>query len=390
MIRLNPYIFKYAFSYLLRHRAKNSFIFLSMTLLIWLVMTLFFLSSGISYELAKKTEHMPDIILTQTKAGREGFVDEKIVDRILEIEGVSRAYAYIKAPYQFKEDISFTIFGVDPFEEIDDPFIAHLLERYNLESGSMLVSHDVKELMKKAYYTKEFNFIRPDGSLKRVQIAKEFDTKNAPHYRWLIVMSKEDARDILGLAGSEATNIAIDVANKLEIPLIAAKLKEYYPNAKVVTKKEQKLLYEQSFNFYSGTFLILFSVTLLTFFIIIYDRLSGMSSEERREIGILKAIGWRIEDVLGAKFYEAFFIAVFSYIAGVSIAYLYVFYLKAPLLGNIFLHDAFLQTQQFVLAPHIEFFYLFLVFLLVVPLYFGAVIIPAWRVATLDADEVMR
>jgi ABC-type lipoprotein release transport system permease subunit len=361
-----------------------------MMLLIWLVMTLFFLSSSISYELTTKTEHMPDIILTQTKAGREGFVDEKIVDHILEIEGVSRAYAYIKAPYQFKEDISFTIFGVDPFEEIDDPFIAHLLERYNLESGSMLVSHDVKELMKKAYYTKEFNFIRPDGSLKRVQIAKEFDTKNAPHYRWLIVMSKEDARDILGLAGSEATNIAIDVANKLETPLIAAKLKEYYPNAKVVTKKEQKLLYEQSFNFYSGTFLILFSITLLTFFIIIYDRLSGMSSEERREIGILKAIGWRIEDVLGAKFYEAFFIAVFSYIAGVSIAYLYVFYLKAPLLGNIFLHDAFLQTQQFSLAPHIEFFYLFLVFLLVVPLYFAAVIIPAWRVATLDADEVMR
>jgi len=389
LIKLNPYILRYAFSYLLRHRTKNSFIFLSMTLLISLVLMLFFLSSTISYELSQKAKNMPDITLQNMQAGRESFVDEQMVDAILEIEGVSRAYAYIEAPYSFKGR-TFRIFGVDAFEQIDDPFLSTILETKSFESGSMLVSKRVKELMQKAYYIDEFNFIRPDGTLKKMQIAGVFSTKDAPAYRDYIIMSKEDAREIFALKDMQATKIAVDVANKLETPLVATKLRERYPNAKIVTKKEQELAYENSFNFYTGTFLILFSVTLLTFFIIIYDKLSGLSSEEKREIGILKAIGWRIEDVLNAKFYEASFIAFFAYILGLCLAFVYVFVLKAPLLGNIFLHDAFLKSEQFVLAPHVEFFYLFLVFLLVVPLYLAAVIVPAWRVATLDADEVMR
>jgi len=353
-------------------------------------MTLFFLSSTLSYELTQKAKTMPDIKVVQMQAGRVSFVDEKMVDTVLEIAGVSNAYTYIEAPYTFKEGIQFDILGIDPFERFDDPFVSKLLEQQSFEQGAMLVSEKVAAVLAASYYTKAFNFILPDGRLKTLTISGVFTTKKAPSYQDLIVMSKEDARDIFGLEDSQATTLAVDVANKLEVPFIAAQLKELYPNAKIVTKKEQQLAYEQLFNFQGGTFLTLFSVTLITFFIIIYDKLSGMSSEEKREIGILKAIGWRIEDVLNAKFYEASFIAVFAYLLGVFSAYIYVFYLKAPLLGNIFLHDVLLRTEQFVLAPHVEFFYLFLVFLLVVPLYFAAVIVPAWRVATLDADEVMR
>jgi len=353
-------------------------------------MTLFFLSSTISYELSQKVKNMPDITLTQMRAGREAFVKEAMVDAVLEIEGVTHAYTYIKAPYRFKDDTLFEVVGVDPFESFYDPFINTLLEQNTLESGSMLISKDVAEKLLKAYYTKDFNFITPSGELKNLKIAATFATEQKPQYRWLVLMSKEDAREVFALQADEATTLAVDVANKLEVPLVANKLQELYPNAKVVTKKEQQLTYENIFNFQSGTFLTLFSVTLMTFFIILYDKLSGVSSEEKREIGILKAIGWRIEDVLSAKFYEAFFIAVFAYLSGLVLAYLFVFYAKAPLLGNIFLHDILLRSEQFVLEPHIEFFYLFLVFLLVVPLYFAAVIIPSWRVATLDADEVMR
>ncbi|HFB53210.1 MAG TPA: FtsX-like permease family protein, partial [Sulfurimonas autotrophica] len=129
---------------------------------------------------------------------------------------------------------------------------------------------------------------------------------------------------------------------------------------------------------------------IFTFFVIIYDKANGLSSEEKREIGILKALGWRVEDVLHAKFYEASLISLFSFILGVGLAFVYVFVLKAPLLGDIFMHENLLDIHIFRLDVYVELSYVLLIFLLSVPIYIAATLIPSWRVATLDADEVMR
>ena len=121
-----------------------------------------------------------------------------------------------------------------------------------------------------------------------------------------------------------------------------------------------------------------------------YDKSNGLSSEEKREIGILKAIGWRVEDILHAKFYEAFIISFFSFMIGIGLAFIYVFILKAPILGNIFSNESLLNISNFHLLVHMKFTYILLIFLLTVPIYIAATLVPSWRVATLDADEVMR
>jgi hypothetical protein len=43
---------------------------------------------------------------------------------------------------------------------------------------------------------------------------------------------------------------------------------------------------------------------ILAFAILAWEKASGLSADEKREIGILKAIGWETGDVLKMKFWE--------------------------------------------------------------------------------------
>jgi ABC-type lipoprotein release transport system permease subunit len=130
-------------------------------------------------------------------------------------------------------------------------------------------------------------------------------------------------------------------------------------------------------------------VAIFTFFIIIYDKVSGMTSYEQKEIAILKAIGWSIDDILLAKFYEGFIISIFAYLVGVIFALVYVYIFQAPLLSNIFL-----GFDNIVLKPYLPFVFdiqsLSLVFFISVPIFVASIIFPSWRVATCDTDEILR
>ena len=74
---------------------------------------------------------------------------------------------------------------------------------------------------------------------------------------------------------------------------------------------------------------------------------------------------------------------------GVILAFGFVYILQAPLLQNIFTGYSQLKTS-FELPFIFDVQTLFLVFFLSVPVYIAATIIPSWKNATLDADEVIR
>ena len=391
MSKINFYLLEYAYAYILRHKSKNFFIVTVFTLLVALLATLFFITTSVEHELTNRIENQPDIVIQNYQAGKPSSIDISLLDKLLEIDGISSGKTRVQGNYYFRaKDKTFYIVGVDPFEEQNDSFIQKLLKSYDLNSSSMLVSKNVQDIMKKAYYTDYFNFIKPDGTLKRVYIQSSFDTGKRIELNNLIVMPKETAKEIFGYAANQATDIALEVANKNELDFISSKIRLMLPNVKVISKNDLRVQYEKLFDYDSGVFLSLFVIAIFTFFVIIYDKANGLSSEEKREIGILKALGWRVEDVLHAKFYEASLISLFSFILGVGLAFVYVFVLKAPLLGDIFMHENLLDIHTFRLDVYVELSYVLLIFLLSVPIYIAATLIPSWRVATLDADEVMR
>ncbi|WP_228135574.1 ABC transporter permease [Halarcobacter anaerophilus] len=204
-----------------------------------------------------------------------------------------------------------------------------------------------------------------------------------------ILLPKELAMEVFGMEENKATDIVVKVANPEEIFTVASKIKLLYPDTRVITNKELEISYQNIFDYKGGVFLALFIVSIFTFFIIIYDKASGLSSEEKKEIGILKAIGWRVEDVLKEKFYESFIISFISYILGIFIAFTFVYIFNAPLLRDIFTGYSQLKTS-FELPFVLDFNTLFLVFFLSVPIYIAATIVPSWRSATIETDKVIR
>jgi ABC-type antimicrobial peptide transport system permease subunit len=121
------------------------------------------------------------------------------------------------------------------------------------------------------------------------------------------------------------TDITFNVPNDAEWDNIVAKLHLLFYDVRVVEKREVRKAYENLYNYKGGLFLILYLITIVTFMLILYQRYSMVYSSERKEIGILRAVGWSIKDVLKLKFYETVVVVLVSFVLGVVLAYLYVF-----------------------------------------------------------------
>lgn len=376
----------------MRQKYKNIFIFVVLSLLLFLLSSLFFVSNSLQYELSKTLKSLPDIIVQKEIGGRHQNIQTSIGENLLEIPGVASSEARVWGTYKFKSaDATFTLVGVDIYEEQKRATLQEITQNFEFfaEKPSMVVGQGVAKKMHENYYKEYFNFFSPKAEVIQVYIAGTFVSDIALEANDMIVMPKEYLRSIFAMDETEATDIALYVANPLEVPTIAAKISLLYPDCVVKTKEEIQSSYQNIFDFQGGLFLVVFIIALFTFFVVIYDKTSGVSSEEKREIAILKALGWRVEDILKEKFYEASIVSFFAYFSGVLAALVYVYILHAPLLVNIFSMSSSLELSfslPFVLDLHS----LALVFFLSIPVYLAAIIFPAWRVATLDVDEVMR
>jgi ABC-type lipoprotein release transport system permease subunit len=100
-------------------------------------------------------------------------------------------------------------------------------------------------------------------------------------------------------------------------------------------------------------------------------------------------VGWDTGDVLRMKLWEGALLSITAFLAGYVLAWLHVFYWDAPpcsrraqgLVGAVSALRPGAQVDPAQMAT--------LFFLAVLP-YVAATVVPVWRAATLDPDEVMR
>jgi len=391
-LNINHYLIGFAINSLIRRGAKSFFTLFIFTTLIFLLSSILLISSSIKEELFMTLKSLPQITVQKLRAGRHTNIEMKRVDELLKLNGVQSAIPRVWGYYYFdKAGVNFSVVGIDSFDKQYKESFKRVVEDVDFDTlkGSMIVGEGVNRVLSQNYYKGFFNFVKPDGELKKVKIASTFKTHTSLESNDIILMQKELVLEIFGMNSDEATDIVLKVPNPEEIPTISKKIKNLFPDSRVITNSDLRVSYQNIFDYKSGLFLALFIISAFTFFMIIYDKASGLSSEEKKEIGILKALGWTIDDVLKAKFYESFIVSFISFLTGIIIAIFFVYTLQAPLLRDIFIGYSRLKPS-FELPFMLDFQTLFLLFFLTVPMYIAAIIIPSWKIAVTNADEVMR
>jgi ABC-type lipoprotein release transport system permease subunit len=139
----------------------------------------------------------------------------------------------------------------------------------------------------------------------------------------------------------------------------------------------------------SGYIIVLLTGALLAFLIFSWDKATGLSAEEKAEIGILKSLGWETSEVLMIKFWEGAVISFSAFLLGVIGAYLHVFWASAPLFEHALKGWAVLYPR-FRLDPTVSVYQLAVLFFFTVIPYALVTMIPAWKASVTDPDTMMR
>jgi ABC-type lipoprotein release transport system permease subunit len=362
-------------------------------LLIFLLASTLFISSSLQYSLRRALVSEPDFVVQRVRGEHLLPVPESWIDEIAALHGVDRVSARVWGRYYTRpKGQSFLIVGIDFLEDQSHEALAKLVERTDLRrflSGHyMIAGEGAARWMRKHFYQKGYNFLAPDGKFIPLELYAELPKQSSLMGEDMIIVPIETARKILGLKPGESTDITFNVPNDDERPNIESKVSALHYDLRVISKKETRGAYDRLFNYKGGFFLVLFLIVLLAFALILYQRASQVYSSEKRSIGILRALGWSIRDVLALKLGESLTIVVSSFILGSVAAYFYVFALGAPLLRQIFLGGANLSAP-IRLVPVIDFSILSSIFLLYGVSFIAAVLIPVWRIAVTDPKEAM-
>ena len=161
------------------------------------------------------------------------------------------------------------------------------------------------------------------------------------------------------------------------------------PDTRVLTKLQIQKTYQVVFSWRSGFASICLLTALVAFAILAWDKASGLSPEERREIGILKILGWETADILAVRFWESTLISVLAFIIGCTAAYIHVAFFDASLLKPVMVGWSVIRPP-FKLLPSVTMADLMLIFSFSVMPYLAATVIPAWRCSTVPPDSAIR
>ncbi len=365
-------ILEFSLSSLLRRKTKNVSLLAIYTLIVFAIASLLFFLSAMKREASLILKDAPDMVVQRMVAGRQDLVPLAYAKEIAALRGVRdvkpRLWGYYYDAPSGGNLTVMTAYMPAGFIKIGSG--VSRLRRATVGDVIVLQSYD-----NQAPIMLEIQEVLPHES--------ELAAAD------LVIMSDLDFRKLFKFPRGHATDLALTVANSRELATVAEKIVDKFPDTRPILKSEMLRTYDAIFDWRGGMMLVMMIAAVLSFIIFAWDRATGLSAEERKEIGILKSIGWETSDVLLLKFWEGAVISLSAFFFGVIAAYVHVYFFSAPLFQPV-LKGWSVLYPQFKLVPAVDAYQLSVLFFLTVAPYTFATIIPCWRAATIDPDAAMR
>jgi ABC-type antimicrobial peptide transport system permease subunit len=378
-------IIDYALTSLLRRKYKTLAIISAFTIVVAALASILLFSSSLKYEAALVLDSAPDLIVQKIMGGRHDLIPLEYAEKIKKIPGIGevtpRNWGYYYDPLT---KANFTIQGTGS----KAGSLQMLAGRLPSGSDECAIGAGVAAL-KKTGVGGELILVDSSNTGVLYDVTGVFKAESAMLTNDLIILPNDTVRDFFGYPRGKATDIAVQVYNKNELQTAAAKIKKLFPDSRPITKTELVRTYDMVFNWRSGIMLSVFSAALIAFCILAWDKATGISADEKQEIGILKAIGWDTSDVLALKFWEGLIISLTSFLLGTITGFAHIFIFHSFFLAPV-IKGWSVVFPEFDLVPQLNPYLVFtLGFLTIIP-YVASTVIPAWKTAITDPETVMR
>ncbi len=372
------YLIAYTLSAMARQRGKNLGLLLVYTTLIFVLASVILLGSALRREAAQVFQGAPDVVAQGLLMGRHDLSHADDVDKLRTLRGAHRVegrlWGYL---YDTSTAANYTLQVPSSHEP-----------SYAVQDGEAIIGEGVARL-RKVTVGRQIYLVSPAGPFLNLRVKAILPQASAMVSSDLMLVSEADFRRFFQLGDDAYTDIAVHVRNPKEIGKIAEKVGIALRQHRVITKGDVLRTYEAVFSWREGMLLALFSAAVLAFGILAFDKASGLSAQERRDIGILKAIGWDTGDIVRMKLWEATLISLTAFLAGFVLAYVHVFFFSAPLLEAVLKGWSVLYPRV-LLTPAIVGLQIATLAMLTVLPYLAAIVVPVWRSAAADPDAAMR
>lgn len=375
-----------------RRAGRSCSLLASLGLVTFALSSVLFLTEALRREFRAAAGALPDLTVQHLAAGRPALIAEKEAAAIAALAGVvtvqPRVWGYFFVP---SLSGNFTVVGVDTGTEAVQRDLALVVTKGRLPrpgaSGEVVMGEALVAFL--GLDLGDAITLPLGRTEKRLQLVGVFRSEVALWTADVILMSVADAREFLQVPPGLATDLAVRLSTPDEATVAARKINELMPNARIVDRQLMSRTYDLTFDTRGGMVGAMLLPALVAFLVLAWDRLTGVGPGERREIGVLKAVGWCTSDVLMARLWENTVIAIYGAAPAIVAAYLYVFHLRAPGLAGVLLGWSSLYPAL-RLTPAVDAAQVVVLLSLVVIPFVAASLVPAWRTATHDPHGLLR
>lgn len=374
LLRRQRYLLDYSLSSLARRPGKHLSLILVYSLIVFLLASTLLYTQSLRQEAALVLAQSPDLIVQRLIAGRHDLIPASHLERLGQIRGVSETYGrlwgYFYDPV-VRANYSLMVPRHDPPRVGELRLGAGAARARGLAPGDYLSLRSAR------------------GEPFAFKVVELLDADTELVSSDLMLVNAQDFHRFFDFPEGYFTDLVLRVRNPSEVRKVAEKITLALPDTRPIPREEILRTYDAIFGWRQALVFMLLAGALLAFVIFSFDRAAGLSAEERREIGILKAIGWETGDVLRMKLWEGAVLSLTAFVVGYLLAYVHVFHFSAALFAPVLKGWAVLYPD-FSPLPFIDGLQVATLFFFTVFPYSVASLIPIWRTAITDPDQVMR